>query len=155
AAADKCVRCRERNDRFESRQDEREQIGLVVVGVDDVDSAPTDERAKRRPDRTVEGVPLDDFLVDDPEIPCAAIECEYPVARVADVADHGLDTARALQRGARENRLVRAATGAPHAAELEDPNVLHRIGARAVCGYGTWPRWCEARLTIAAARASS
>jgi len=108
--------------------------------MDDVDSAPADERTKGRPDRGVEGIPLDDFLIVDAQIPCTAIEREDRVSRVADVADDGLDTADARQRGAREDRLVRATAGAPDAAEFENPNILHRIGARAACGYRAWLR---------------
>ena len=64
-----------------------QQIGLVVVGVDDVDAAFANDTAQGRQHGDVERVLFGDLEVLDPEAGRAFVNPEHPVADVPDVAD--------------------------------------------------------------------
>src|SRR5205807_3504006 len=96
----------------------------------------SDQRTQLRPDMGVEGMPFDDLDVIDAELSRPPIEPKHAIARIADIADDYLYASGALDRSARQNRLVRAAAGAPNAPELEHANGFHRLGA----AWGSGPR---------------
>ena len=77
---------RQRNDRLESGQQPGEQIGLVVVGVHDVDFTLANQPAESREDRPVQRMRFDEFHVVDGELGRLRIHAEYRIAPVSQIA---------------------------------------------------------------------
>ena len=108
------VHGRQRNRAGRAGERKRDEVRLVIVRVNDVDRARTDDVDERPPDGRIERVPLADLDVLDAQVGRAAVDGEDGIALVAQVADRG--------RGARENRLLGPAARAAHASQLEDAN---------------------------------
>src|SRR6266508_3245338 len=70
-----------------SSEKERQQVGLVIVRVDDVDLTLANEPAKGCPDAMVERVALEDFNVVDREPGGETVKCEHLISTIADVTD--------------------------------------------------------------------
>src|SRR5262249_40049111 len=139
---------------FGARQQQREQVGLVVVRVDDVDAAFAHQLAQRRPDGDIEGTALGDFHVVDAEPRGAFGDAEGAVAGVADVAHRdGKAPVGALR--AEQNGLLRSAAGAADAAQLENTDGFgdHEFVTRSTLS--TESPACAARLRVAAALMAS
>ena len=141
----------------ETPQEPHQEIGLVIVRVDDVDAPFADDAAQRRQDRHVERMLLRDLEVLDAEAGGALVDPEHRVANVADVADRDVPRCRVRLGGAEQNRLLRATAGPADAAQLENANRV----AHALVPEGrpereaVWRTRCGVRTTSASAREMS
>ena len=110
---------RQRDDRLDARDEQRQEVALVVVRVNDVDAALADQGPRLAPRARIERVPLADLDVVDGQRSRPLIDVIDLVAQVAQVADgDGVPVAIGARR-AEQDRLLRTAAGPAHAAELE------------------------------------
>src|SRR5438105_1693546 len=122
AVAGPSVGGRQRDDAFGARDQQRQQIGLVLVPVNDVDAALADDAAQLSPYAAIERVAFDDLDVVDAETPRAIPDAVREVAAVADVADGNLEASAIGARRAHEDRLLGSAARAADASQLENPD---------------------------------
>ena len=113
---------RQRNRAGRAGERKRDEVRLVIVRVNDVDRARTDDVDERPPDGRIERVPLADLDVLDAQVGRAGVDGEGGIALVAQVADRDRGARGIHARGARENRLLGPAARAAHASQLEDAN---------------------------------
>src|SRR6266508_5296739 len=105
-----------------SSEKERQQVGLVIVRVDDVDLTLANEPAKGCPDAMVERVALEDFNVVDREPGGETVKCEHLISTIADVTDRDSKASSVRSCRAVENGLFRSTADATDASKLENAN---------------------------------
>jgi hypothetical protein len=119
------VRRGHRNRPLRPGEQHGEQIGLVVVRVHDLNAVTADDVPEPRPDRRIDRRTLRQLDISQVEFLRAAADVTAIVIGGAQIADRDLERSPIAQRGARENRLLRTATGSENAAQLEHANRHH------------------------------
>src|SRR3984893_9387550 len=92
-----------------------------------------DQTGKILPDRRIERAALGDFHVVDAERARALVDAVHGVTLSAEVADRDVERGRIGSCRSKQDGLLRATSGAEHAAELQNANrrvkaVLHSTG---------------------------
>lgn len=104
------------------RQQPRQDVALVLVGVNDVDSPLVDDPAEGTQDRGSKRLPLTDLTVVDAQLTSATIDLEVWVVGGTQITHrHGKPRGIRLPR-AEENRLFGSAAGASDGSKLQDPD---------------------------------
>ncbi len=142
------VHGRERNDPFDSRDVRGEQIGLVLVGVHDIDLSFADESTNGAPRAKVERMPFFDFDVIDTERFRARIDVEDRITAVPNVADRDRESRLFGARRTEQDRLLRTASDAADASQFEHANRPRAVHPRRLTV-------CPGCATSASARAAS
>jgi hypothetical protein len=103
-------------------QQQRKQIGLVVVSVKQIDLPLRDQLLQLSPDVRIERVPFLHFHVVDRRSRRSLMDLEHFVALIPQVAHRNLRVLGVRHGGAEQDGLLRPAAGAAHAAQFENAN---------------------------------